>query len=139
MTRRPDEILLVDDHVPTIRLVTELLETAFPGLAFVSARTAVEAIAFCAASLPRLVIMDIGLPDINGIDATRTIKAMSGTVSIVMHSNHDHDVYRRESAAAGGDAFVSKSQTHADLVSTIAGLLDISPLRRATDRKGQET
>jgi DNA-binding NarL/FixJ family response regulator len=132
-TLRPADILLVDDHVTTTRLVTDLLGSAFPGLAFASLRTAAEALEMCGSCPPRLVIMDIGLPDRNGIDAARRIKALSPAVKVLMHSNHDHSVYQDASAVAGADAFVSKSRTHGELVSTVARLLNIPPRSGASD------
>ena len=133
------DILLVDDHVPTTRLVTDLLQVAFPGMAFFSVLTAAQAIETCGICPPLLVIMDIRLSDASGIEATRRIKALSSTVKVVMHSNHDLSVYRDESAAAGADAFVSKSQTYSELVPTVARLLKLLPQKRhSTDTERQE-
>jgi DNA-binding NarL/FixJ family response regulator len=128
----------VDDHVPTTRLVIDLLRVAFPGLAFASVLTAAEAIASCAASPPRLVIMDIRLPDLSGIDAVRRIKSLSTIVKVVMHSNHDHSVYQEESAAAGADAFVSKSRTFAELVPAVARLLNLQSQSEAEDTEREQ-
>lgn len=116
-------LLIVDDHPPTLVLLTELLRGAFPSHALVTARTSAETVAACRDGMPLVVIMDIGLPDINGIDTARLIKALSPGVAIVMHSNHDHCAYQEESKAAGADAFVSKTQTYAELIPAIHQLL----------------
>lgn len=120
-------ILIVEDHRRTVDLLVQLLGGAFPGQNMRTAASAEEALASCRLSLPRVVVMDIGLPGVNGIDAARQIKALSPAVGVVMHSNHDDAIYREQSAAAGADAFVSKAQSHAELVPAIAQLLSLQP------------
>lgn len=121
---RPDGgILIVEDHRRTMDLLLYLLGNAFPGQAMRTANSAEEALASCRIALPRLVVMDIRLPGISGIDAARQIKALSPAVRVVMHSNHDHAIFREQCAAAGADAFVSKTQSHAELVPAVTLLL----------------
>jgi two-component system response regulator DesR len=67
--------------------------------------------------------MDIGLPGMNGIEATRIIKQMSGRTRVVMHTTSDMPIYREEAAAAGADAFVGKAKNAADLLSIISSFL----------------
>ncbi len=133
-TQRPGTdsgILIVDDHRATVDLLLYLLNRAFPERAMRSAGSAEEALDLCRTTLPRLVIMDIGLPGASGIEAARQIKALSPAVAVVMHSSHDHAVYREQCATLGAEAFVSKSRTHADLIPAIARLLPQSPTAAA--------
>ena len=126
MEKRPNSgggILIVDDHRPTVQLLLDMLAGAFPGQAMLSACSAEEALAMCHANAPRVVVMDIGLPGANGIDAAREIKALSSAVGVVMHSNYDLAIYRERCTAVGADAFVSKTRTHGELVPAIALLL----------------
>lgn len=116
-------ILIVEDHRRTLDLLLQLLGGAFPGQAVRTAESAEQALAACRLTPPRLVVMDIGLPDSSGIDAVRQIKSLSPAIGVVMHSNHDHAIYREQSAAAGADAFVSKTRSHTDLIPAVARLL----------------
>lgn len=115
-------ILIVDDHQLTIDLVLDLLAGTFPGLPVRTAASAEEALVLCQAALPRVVIMDIGLPGASGIEAARRIKAMSSAVGVVMHSSYDQPIFREQCVAAGADAFVSKTHTFAKLVPAVARL-----------------
>lgn len=126
MEKRPNSgggILIVDDHPPTVRLLLDLLAGAFPAQAMLIAWNAEEALAMCQVNAPQVVVMDIGLPGANGIDAAREIKALSSAISVVMHSNYDLAIYRERCTAVGADAFVSKARTHGELVPAIALLL----------------
>lgn len=122
-------ILIVEDHRRTMDLLLYLLGSAFPGQALRTANSAEEALASCRAALPRLVVLDIGLPGTSGIDAARQIKALSPAVRVVMHSNHEHAIFREQCAAAGADAFVSKTRSHAELVPAVARLLSQTVIR----------
>ena len=116
-------ILVVEDHPATRSALTTLLCEAFPGCRVMAAETAERALLICKSEAPGLVLMDIGLPGMNGIEATRIIKQMSGRTRVVMHTTSDMPIYREEAAAAGADAFVGKAKNAADLLSIISSFL----------------
>lgn len=124
-------ILVVDDHALTIELMLEFLAREFPEHALYSAGSAEEALGLCPTVYLVLVIMDIGLPGMNGIEATRKIKAMQPDIHVVMHSNHDHPVFREQCMAAGAAVFISKAQASTELIPAIARLLTRQPQRSA--------
>ena len=116
-------ILIVEDHAPTIMLLKKLIRSTFPDLEIGTVESAEAALILCNARLPRLVILDINLPGISGIEAIELFKAMSQNIRVVMHTGKDEAVYREKSFANGADKFVSKSNTFSDLIPTIRPLL----------------
>jgi DNA-binding NarL/FixJ family response regulator len=120
-------ILVVEDHPATLAALLELLEAAFPGCALVAAEGAEQALRLCASAAPQVVIMDIALPGMSGIEATRRIKTAFPGTQVVMHSSYDMRVYREGAAAAGASAFVRKSRVVTELVPVVAGLLPAAP------------
>ena len=115
-------ILIIDDNAPTLLLLKELLLAAFPVCRILGAESAEHGLELCADHAPHVVVMDIALPGMDGIEAARRIKSLLPDTHVVMHSSHDMDIYRDASAAAGASAFVAKSRTFSDLVPAVAGL-----------------
>ena len=119
--------MVVEDHPATLAALLELLAAAFPACALLAAEGADEALRLCAAAAPRVVIMDIALPGMSGIEATRRIKASFPDTQVVMHSSFDMRVYREGAAAAGASAFVRKSSVVGELLPAVARLLPAAP------------
>lgn len=128
--RREFRILIVEDHAPTSKTVTELLlgtlggDPAFDGSLSISAvRDAETALERIAGDPPDLVVMDIGLPGMNGIEATRRIRHVAPAIPVVIHSRSDTDVYRARATEAGANGFISKQRTAEELGPMVRGLL----------------
>lgn len=124
-------VLIVEDHPPTLAAVQALVSSAFPRCGLLLAESAERALELCADNAPQVVIMDVVLPGIDGIAATRCIKSLLPDTRVVMHSSHDMVVYRNAAAAAGASAFVTKSRTFTDLVPAITAVLPCVALLRA--------
>ena len=116
-------ILIVEDHPPTLAAVRALIATALPACQLLAAESGELAVELCASHAPHIVVMDVALPGIDGIEATRRIKALRPDTCVVMHSSHDMQVFRDGAAAAGASAFVTKARTFSDLLPAITGLL----------------
>jgi len=116
-------ILIVEDHVNMSRIIKEWLEEEFSQFNFVLASSAGEAIGFCQNIAPRLVIMDINLPDISGIDALSDIKAIRPHTDVVMLTIHENGAYREAAEKAGASAYVTKRELYEDLIPVLNNLL----------------
>ncbi len=121
------DMLVVEDHETTRQAITALLALAFPGCHVRGAPSAEAGLQACEAAVPDVVILDIGLPCMNGIDAARELLRQHPGVRIVMYSSHDSDIYQDEARAAGAHGFVSKARTGAELVPAIARLMAQQP------------
>lgn len=74
-------VLVVDDEEGILRLLTEVLEAEFK---VVTARSGHEALSMVDRELPDLIIMDIALPGMDGIETLKRIRARGGTAEVVI-------------------------------------------------------
>jgi DNA-binding NarL/FixJ family response regulator len=84
----------------------------------------IEALRRAAQLTPDIVILDIELPDLDGLSVARSLKASDRPPLVVFLSVHDDPDTIDQSLAAGGDAFVPKSEGWPALVSAIRRVLD---------------
>lgn len=126
-------IMVVEDHPATLAAITKVLQKALPACALLATGSAERALHLCASAAPHLVIMDIALPGISGIEATRRIKALWPDTHVVMHSGYDVRVYRDASAAAGASAFVLKGKVLSELLPVVCSLLPPAAATRNRD------
>lgn len=110
MRRAPWQVLVVDDDEWTRQMLRDILE-AYPDVQVVGeAADGREAVSLATAHRPDLIIMDIGLPHLNGIDATHRIKkALPRTVVIGLSGNYIPQVYTAM-RTAGAVFFLCKDQ-----------------------------
>jgi CheY-like chemotaxis protein len=100
-------ILVVDDFDDTRLLLRTWLERR--GFRVVEAEDGIEAIALAQSEAPDLIIMDMEMPQLDGLNATRRIRKVQGlgTVPIVAVSAYGADQFREQALAAGCDEYVS--------------------------------
>ena len=102
------KVLLVDDHPGFIGAALRQLRRLEWLTVVGSAGHGIEAIAQCETLRPDVVLMDLAMPEMGGLQATRLIKAQDNPPYIVIASHFDDTEHREHALRAGADAFVSK-------------------------------
>ena len=121
-------VLIVDDDVPT-RLGLRVILESEPGFEVAAeAATGLEACALAADLRPDVVLMDIHLPDLDGIEATRRILngngAPDGGVRVIVLTTFDRDDYALRSMQAGASGFLLKRTPAEQLVEAVRVVAD---------------
>jgi two-component system, NarL family, response regulator NreC len=112
-------LLLVDDH-EVVRTGLRMLLEHQPDMEIVGeASTGAEALELAAQTKPDVIVMDITLPDISGIEATRRIKQAQPGAAIVALTIHEDEQYFFEMLQAGASGYVPKRAAPDDLISSI--------------------
>lgn len=119
--RKPEKIriLVVDDYTLVREGFARMLELCPDFEVVGQASSAQEALERCRLLQPDIVLMDIKLPQINGIEATRMIKEKWPHVEIVILSMYDEDEYVMEAVKAGASGYLLKDVTHEQLFETV--------------------
>ena len=112
-------ILIVDDN-PRLRELIRRISTQEPDLRVVGeAEDGAEAIRLAHQLRPDIVLMDLVMPGINGLEAMRRIKVKHPEIKVIIMTVHTEDAYRRAAEAGGTDAFLLKKTLMTALISTI--------------------
>jgi two-component system, NarL family, response regulator NreC len=112
-------ILLADDHT-VMRSGLRLLLERQPNLTVVGeAADGREAVALAAAEEPDVVVMDIAMPHLNGVEAARQIVASNPRIAVAILSMHSDESYVIRSLKAGARAYLLKDSAEADLIEAI--------------------
>ena len=120
-------ILLVDDHEMLRKGLRTTVESQ-PGWEVCGeARTGREAVAKVGELHPDIVIMDFGMPDLNGIEATRQIRATAPGTEVLILSMHQTERLVREVLAAGAHGYLLKTDSGEFLISALKALAAHQP------------
>ena len=102
-------VLIVDDQEP-FRLAARMVVELTDGFDVVGeAESGEESVAMAAELHPDLVLMDVNLPGINGLDATREILSDSQAVVVLLLSTYEEAEYAPRAAECGASAYIPKS------------------------------
>ena len=112
-------LLLVDDHAVVRSGLRMLLATESDVEIIGEAGTAAEALASAADLEPDVILMDIGLPDKSGIEATQEIKARFPDIAIVALTIHEDEEYFFKMLEAGASGYVPKRAAPEELLTAI--------------------
>ena len=117
------KVLLVEDTEDIRQMMRKLLELS--GFQVVEATNGREAVEVAARVRPQIILMDLSLPFIDGIAATRQIRSLPGMseVPIVAVSAHDTADFHSDARAAGCNVYITKPINYPELEAVVNGLL----------------
>ena len=104
-------VLIVEDHADSLEVLTIQLKAM--GYDVIEATTGEEGIEKAEVHHPEVIVMDLGLPGINGIEATQKLKQNPSTANIpvIAHTAWPEDTFRHEGERAGISDFLTKPTT----------------------------
>src|SRR5277367_3259552 len=116
---RPYRILVADDHAVVRRGVRALLESQ-PGLEVCcEAATGLEAVEHVKRNKPNLVLLDLTMPEMNGLEAARAIREESPDTDVLILTMHFSEDVAREVLRSGARGYVLKSDADSELVAAV--------------------
>jgi DNA-binding NarL/FixJ family response regulator len=123
MPDNPVRILLVEDFQPFRKLIRTLLDRK-PGLQIIAEATdGQEAVHQAAELKPALILLDIGLPSLNGLDAARQIRELSPDSKILFVSQEFSPEVVQEAMNLGASGYVLKRRLASDLLPAVDAVL----------------
>lgn len=117
-------ILLADDDQEFRALLKRLLEKDTRLRVTGEANDGAEAIELARTHTPDIILMDLAMPGINGLEATRRIKGEHPAMKIIIFTQYVENVYHRAAPDSGADNFLSKTTRLTDLLATIRQVAD---------------
>ncbi len=126
----PFRILVAEDTESFLDTIAIVLENDARFAIAGRARNGRDAVELAERVAPDAVVMDIEMPVLDGVEATRLLKAVAPELPIVAISGHDYEERVLEIRRAGADDYVRKARLADELPRVLAGLLSASRMRR---------
>ena len=115
----PLRVLIADDH-PIVREGLRAVLSTVPGFELVgTAATGQEALAVAAATGPDVVVMDLHMPELDGVAATRALLAEQPTVAVLILTMYDDDEMLVAALRAGARGYLLKGASHTDIAQAL--------------------
>ena len=127
MTTGPLRIVVVDDHAVVRRGVATLLESQRGWKVVGEAATGREAVELVRRLRPEIVVMDLSLPELNGLEATRQIAKESPQTEVLVLTMHHSEQLARDVLQAGARGYVLKSDADQNLIAAVDSLRQHKP------------
>jgi DNA-binding NarL/FixJ family response regulator len=117
-------VLLTDDHEVVRSGLKRLLEQNDDIEVICEAENGEQAYQYYSEYEPDVMVMDMTMPGIGGLEALRRVLARDNAAKVIMFSMHDNPTFATQSMAAGAKGYVVKSGTMTDLVSAVRNAAD---------------
>jgi DNA-binding NarL/FixJ family response regulator len=114
-------VLLADDHALVLEGLSKLLQKEFDLVG--TASSGAQAVEMAATLLPDVVLMDISMPGLNGIDAARQLRERVPKVKVVAVTMHNNTTYVREAMKAGMAGYVLKQSAASELATAVHAVM----------------
>lgn len=127
MTRqnsRPVSILLVDDHDVVRHGLVQILQEAIPRATFGQAETAARAMDLVRGQRWDVVLLDISLPDRNGIEVLKEIRQIRPELPVLILTMHPEEQFAVRALKAGAAGYVTKNKASEEIVQAVGRVLD---------------
>jgi DNA-binding NarL/FixJ family response regulator len=115
-------ILIADDHPVVRQGLRQMLRTEFRAV-FDEAATVAQALQFLQHSVYDLIILDIGIPETDGFDLLRLVRALHPDIRILMLSIHDDPQYAIRALELGARGYVNKNAGRAEIIRAVSVVL----------------
>ena len=123
MKPEPADVLIIEDQLEMRRALREHVQSAYPAAAILEAADGASALELCQRHAPRLVLTDLGLPDLDGLDLIPQIKALPDVGPVIVVSMHTDPAYVRKARAAGAAAYITKDKIYRELLPLVSFVL----------------
>ncbi len=124
MAKSP-RVLIVDDQPRARASLGAVVTTLLPCTQVAEAQTGTQALERVEAWQPDIVLMDARMPELDGIHATRAIKAKHPQIRIIVISMYPD--YRADALAAGADLFLNKAEPPEQLLAALKAVAEGAP------------
>lgn len=132
-TTRRIRTLLADDNVSFLDAAHRFLDAHAQRIRIVGeASTGQEAIGLIDVLRPELLLLDLEMPELDGLEVTRRIKAGPHPMHVIIITLHDQDEYRAQAMQAGADGFVAKREFTTTLMPLIDRMFGAAPTAHAS-------
>ncbi len=125
------KLLIIEDNPEIVAIVAQTLELRWPEASLTSTALGKEGVELVRKELPDIVILDLGLPDIDGFQALRLIREFSNVPVVILTVRGD-ETDKIRGLEAGADDYVSKPFSPGELVARLKALLRRSRVPEAT-------
>jgi len=119
-------ILIVDDQEAFRRILSTLLASHHGWMVCGEARDGLQAVEQAKLLVPDVIIMDVFMPNMNGIDATRIIRAKVSGTRILIISQDEPGIVQRQTLVANAHGFLTKADLPRDLLPAIERILSVN-------------
>jgi two-component system chemotaxis response regulator CheY len=128
-------VLIVDDS-PTIRRMVRVSLETVPGLSFREASSGLAAIETVVVDRPDLIVLDLNMPDMHGLDVLRFVRAQGSlkNLPVVVLTTRGDEASRTAAMQAGATVFLTKPFSPGALAQDVRALLGVGPASAAPGR-----
>ncbi len=127
---KPISVLLVDDNPAFLRIVTRFLQQHDDVVVVGAAGGGEEALALAQDLQPDIVLIDLAMPGLSGLETIPRLRAMLPKVGIIALTVLDTNSYRQAALEAGANDFVPKASLNTDLLLAIRRVAQGTPARQ---------